>query len=293
MVNAPRLAGLLLALLAPLVAGACTSAGGAPEAGSWGGRVQALGSACAWAPVFAGYPASTLAGYDMVVVDAVPDREGRADTSREDVAELRSRGTLVLAYLSVGTVERWRHYAGRVPAAWTLGTVAAWEGERYVDPGRPGWRTILRDEARRLAHEGFDGLLLDNLDVTEGFPRARPGVVRAVRELRRAAPGLVLVAQNGLSVIDSVPIDAIVHEDVFSRAERGYRATRPAETARLLGALRALRDRGLPVFTLDYTEPGAPEARRIVRRSRREGFRPAVSVLHLDRPPHAGSGCAG
>lgn len=278
---------LLVSIVTGAWAGGTAGRGAQPD--SRDQRVAALEDACSWAPVFTGYPASRLAGYDVAVVDAVPDREGHADTSAEDVAVLRAGGTLTLAYLSVGTLERWRHYARRVPAAWTLAPVPAWEGERYVDAGRPGWRAILRHEARRLARAGFDGLLLDNLDVAAAYPRTRPGVVRAVRELRRTAPELVLVAQNGLGIASAVPIDALVHEDVFSRWERGYRATRRAETTRLLGGLRPLRDRGLPIFTLDYTAPGAPSAGRIVRRSLREGFRPAVSVLRLDRPPHAGA----
>lgn len=41
------------------------------------------------------------------------------------------------------------------------------------------------------------------------------------------------------------------------------------------------------MLTLDYTAPGAPAADEVVAPSRAEKFVPAVSVLGLDRPPHA------
>lgn len=110
-----------------------------------------------------------------------------------------------------------------------------------------------------------------------------------MRGLRAAAPALLLVGQNGLAVAGSLPIDAIAHEDVYWRFDRGhgYRRSPPEESAVLLAGLRALRDCGLPVLTLDYAEPGSAGAREAMTRSLAEGFCPAVSVLDLDRLPHA------
>ena len=109
-----------------------------------------------------------------------------------------------------------------------------------------------------------------------------------VEEVGAAAGESVLIAQNGLATIDRLPVDAVCHEDTWWRWEDGsYRASPAGETVMLVAALRRQRARGLVVFTLDYTEPGDPEADAIVRRSRAEGFVPAVGVLALDRAPHA------
>ena len=254
-------------------------------------RVERLRRVCSWAPVFGGVDAATLQGFDMVVVDAVRSADDDVGTAPAEVTTLRRRGVLVLAYLSVGTVEDWRHYGAGVPGSWVLGPVEGWPGERYVDARQAGWRRLMVQEAETMAADGFDGLYLDNLDVAEDFPRTRRGVVALVEQLRAAAPALLLVAQNGLAVDHRLPIDGVAHEDVFARWDDGYRRSTAAETAEVLPGLRRLRERGLPIFTLDYAEPGSDEAQAALRRSLAEGFHPAVSVLDLDRPPHTVPDC--
>ena len=138
-------------------------------------------------------------------------------------------------------------------------------------------------EAQTLAAAGFDGLYLDNLDVADLHPRTATGVVKLVEGLADAAPDLLLVAQNGLAVADRLPIDGLAHEDVFWRWDGRYRPSSAAERAALLPGLRALRDRGLPIFTLDYAKPGSPGADEALASSLAEGFRPAVSVLEPRR----------
>jgi cysteinyl-tRNA synthetase len=241
-----------------------------------------------WAPVFGGTDIACLHSYDLVVLDCVGDRDG-SEISATDLATLHSSGVLVLSYLSVGTAEAWRPYAKLVPRSWTLADVEDWPGERYVNAGEPGWQEIMETEAQRLSAQGLDGLYLDNLDVAEDFPWTRGGVIELVLKLRAAAPEMLLIAQNGLSVADELPIDAISHEDTFWRWDGGYRASSAEETGAIVRRLRGLRARGLPVLTLDYTPVGSDAAGDVVARSLAEGFIPAVSVLQLDRPPHAGA----
>ena len=127
---------------------------------------------------------------------------------------MQADGALVLAYLSVGTVERWRHYAAGVPRSWTLGAVDGWPGERFVDARKAGWRVLMAREAQTLAAASYDGLYLD---VAELHPRTATGVVKLVEGLSDAAPDLLLVAQNGLAVADRLPDRRSCSEDVFWR----------------------------------------------------------------------------
>jgi uncharacterized protein (TIGR01370 family) len=259
-------------------------AGGGPAHAE---RVARLHAVCAWAPVFGGADVRSLHGFDLAVVDGVRQRDGTVDASTADVRLLHRRGMLVLSYLSIGTLERWRHYARPRAYRWTLGPVDGWAGERYVDARKRGWRELMKAEARRLARAGFDGLYLDNVDVAEVYPRTRWGVIRLVRGVRAAVPGLLLVAQNGLVVADRLPLDGIAHEDVWWRWAGRYRASPATETEAILRGLRRQHARGLPVFTLDYAPPGSAAARQVLAKSLAEGFRPAVSVVELDAPPHA------
>jgi len=250
-------------------------------------RRRALHGVRRWAPVFGADVLEDTSGYDLIAIDGLPDASGDDGAARARLAAARASGALVLSYLSVGTVEGWRTYAPEVRASWTRGRVSGWPNERYVDARERGWQEIMAGAAATLATAGFDGLYLDNLDVGEEFPQTQPGLVELVAGLRAIAPDLVLVAQNGLAVVDRLDVDAIAHEDTWWRWDDGYRRSPEDETAEILAGLRRQRERGLPVLTLDYTDPGSPAAAETVARSLGEGFCPAVSVLDLDRLPHA------
>jgi uncharacterized protein (TIGR01370 family) len=257
-------------------------------------RLAALDRVDSWAPVIGADTLPALDAPDLVVVDGLRDAAGDGTSARARLTAARGTGALVIAYLSVGTLEDWRPYAPEVPPEWTFGPLPGWEGERFVDARAEGWRRIMAREAAGLQDLGFDGLFLDNLDVAEDHPDTQDAIVTLVEAIRAAADESLLIAQNGLATIDRLPVDGVCREDTWWRWEEGeYRASPPDETAGIVDALRRQRARGLVVLTLDYTEPGRPEAEAIVQRSRAEGFVPAVSVLALDRAPHAPDRAAG
>jgi uncharacterized protein (TIGR01370 family) len=282
--------GCVYLLAVALDTQAATGPSTAPSAGRHE-RGERLRAVCSWAPVFGGAHLRRAGIFDLVVVDAVRQRDGRVETSASQLRRLHTSGALVLAYISVGTVESWRHYAPDVPRSGTLGAVEGWAGERYVDARKRGWRALMAREARSLAAAGLDGLYLDNLDVAELHPETAGGVVQLVETLASAVPDLLLVAQNGLAVADRLPIDGLAHEDVYWRWDGRYRRSTEAERAALLPRLRALREQGLPVFTLDYAPKDFEGAREALASSLADGFRPAVSVLDLDRLPHGVPKC--
>lgn len=251
-------------------------------------RLAALRRVECWAPVIGADELPALVGFDLIVVDGLPGAADDEPTRRARLAAARATGALVIAYLSVGTVEDWRAYAPEVPPEWTLGAVPGWEGERYADARADGWRAIMARAAAGLQDLGFDGLFLDNLDIAELEPHTQDAMVALVEGIRSAAGDVLLIAQNGLATIERLPVDAVSREDTWWRwADGRYGASPPAETAATLDGLRRQQARGLVVLTLDYTEPGDPQADAIVRAARAEGFVPAVSVLALDRAPHA------
>ena len=250
-------------------------------------RLAALTRARRWAPAFGSdRPPPGIGEFELAVIDGLGSRDAGSRPSRTLVGTLSER-TLLLAYLSVGSVEEWRPHAAQVPCAWSLGPVPDRPDEHYVDVRERGWRTLLTVQARQLADAGFDGLLLGRLDIAEAHPEVAAAVVGAVGALRAAVPQLLLVAHNGLAVAERLAIDAIAQEDVFARWDGEHRRRSRTMTARIVARLRRLRRRGLPVFTLDYAQPGSRLAAEAVRRSVAEGFRPAVSVATLDRLPHA------
>jgi uncharacterized protein (TIGR01370 family) len=254
---------------------------------AYAARRKALARAQRWAPAFGcDEPPLGIGSFELAVIDGLGSRDAGSRPSRTLVATLSER-TLLLAYVSVGSVEEWRPHAVQVPSEWALGPVPDRPDEHYVDVRERGWRALLAAQARQLADAGFDGLFLGRLDVAEAHPELIDAVVGAVAALRAAVPQLLLVAHNGLAVADRLAIDAIAHEDVFARWDGGYRRPPRTVTERIVGRLRRLRRRGLAIFTLDYAQPGSRLAVEAVQRAVAEGFRPAVSVATLDRLPHA------
>ena len=135
-----------------------------------------------------------LAPYDLVVVDGELTGAGR-------VAQLRAGGTIVLGYLSVGTIEPFRSWYRKLkpfraarPLRGVRRVLRAGVGERASGARSPN------RIAPKLLGKGFDGLFLDNTDMVEGHPEAaardaQPG--RAASRTLVHGRGGLLFAQNG------------------------------------------------------------------------------------------------
>jgi hypothetical protein len=223
--------------------------------------------------------------FDLVVVDGEEIR-------RAQVLRLRRHGTLVLGYLSVGTIENYRWW---YPAAepYKLELWGDW-GEWYADVSRLGFRDLLADRvAAGMLNKGLTGLFLDNTDMVETHAAQRTGMQRLVRRLARLARNPLLFTQNGQSSIGPTLryYDGWNREDVtysydFDRDR--YVRVGSAERRSALAAVRRIRARGLFVTTIDYLPSGRPGATAEARRNAcRAGALPYVSNIGLTRVPRA------
>lgn len=231
------------------------------------------------------------AAYDLVVIDG-------DDATAEQVAAVRAGGSKVLAYLSVGSIERWRSWAPRA-IDFRMEPLAGWTGERYADTSKPGYRNLLvREVAPMLLRKGFDGLFLDNVDMIETHPRQRAGMfslVRRLSSLTHGRSGRVVMAQNGAAAIRPIvgALDAWNREDVTATWDgTRYRGVPAASSREALAELRAMRRRGLLVTTTDYTRTdGTTLARRAAARACAAGALPFVSDIGLTRVPSTPLSC--
>lgn len=228
--------------------------------------------------------ARRLGRFDLVVVD------GESATTGQ-VERLRERGTIVLAYLSVGTIEPWRSwYPDLKPYA--LETWEDWD-EYYADLAAPGFRTAIGRIADGMLDKGFDGLFLDNVDMVETHPSAEPGMTMLVGELSRMtrARGGLLFAQNGEGYeLGLAPLlDGWNREDVtftYDFDTGSYVSTPAEDHAAALAAIAAMKDAGLFVTTTDYLpSPGGPQQAEAERVARAAGALPFTSDIELTRLP--------
>lgn len=225
------------------------------------------------------------AAYDLVVVDG-------QEATAEQVAQLHAGGAKVLAYVSIGSIERWRPWAPKA-MPYRMEPVAGWTGERYADTSKAGFRDlIVKDVAPQMLRKGFDGLFLDNVDMIETHPRQRAGMfslVRRLSALTHTQPGRVVMAQNGAGAITPIvgQLDAWNREDVTATFDgTHYRGVPAAASREAQAELRAMRRRGLLVTATDYTRAdGTALARRAAARACAAGALPFVSDIGLTRIP--------
>jgi uncharacterized protein (TIGR01370 family) len=252
-------AGLALLAGALALVGAEPSSGGAGQPQSW---AFAIGNGhLKGAPTEV---ADRLGSFDLVVVDG-------EEAKRADLEALHGEGTTVLAYLSVGTIEKWRAWYRKLKR-YRLRAWQDWRDEWFADVSKGKLRRALsRRIAPRILDKGFDGLFLDNVDMieTRGHRAQRKGMRKLVRKLARLVhgDGKLLFTQNGawglrkLRLLDV--IDGWNREDVtwtFDFDRRRYVRQRAGEIAAAQDELRRMADRGLITTATDYTKASDEDA---------------------------------
>lgn len=175
----------------------------------------------------------------------------------EQLLALRSGGTRVLGYLSVGEDHALgdracepfgEPYHAAVNPAW---------GSVVVDAAHPAWaRTVLARAAAALAHA--DGLLLDTLDSA-----AREATLERVQDVRAAFPQATLVANRGFGLLPELaPLlrphgGGVLFEALSTTHAPAYTAHDAGGLAYTAGQLTEVRRLKLPVWGLDYA--GTPQ----------------------------------
>jgi len=196
------------------------------------------------------------APFDLIVVDG---EEARAD----EIAAIRADGTIVLGYLSVGTIESYRGWY-RKAKRFRLEAWKDWQDEWYADVNRAGLRRLLSQRiAPSLLDKGFDGLFLDNTDMIEGHRSRTQGMHKLVDSLGSLsdARGTLLFAQNGAATIGPMlaNFDGWNREDVswtYDFDHKRYEPTGKGSIAEAQEELRAISASGLLVTATDYTADG-------------------------------------
>lgn len=235
-----------------------------------------------------------LAAYDLAILE--PDGH-----TAEEIAALHEKGTLAVAYLSVGQVEPYRAWYGdgRVDHTWLLNEDKNWDSY-FVDANQQGWRDLTVELAGDYLAQGYDGLFLDVVDAAEVYPETAPGMVALIQGLREAYPEAIIVQNRGFAVIDETAplVDALMFEglstsydfdkkDYLRLEDTDYVPEVEEEIAQLLTIRETQPD--LVVLSLDYAAEGNTEtAQDAVRIALSYGFIPSVSTLALDDIPDFG-----
>ncbi|HUQ25408.1 MAG TPA: bifunctional glycoside hydrolase 114/ polysaccharide deacetylase family protein [Burkholderiales bacterium] len=200
------------------------------------------------------------------------------------------------AYVSVGEVNPARAWASELPAAWRLGTNAAFDSV-IIDQAQPAWPEFFADRVVQPLWElGWRGLFLDTLDsyqalakTAEARARQEAGMVALVRLLKVRFPGLKLFFNRGFEILPQVHGEAyaVAAESLYRAYDHGgqrYLEVSAADRDWLKARLAKVRDEyQLPSVVIDYV-PAADRAlaRTTARRISTDGFIPWVATPSLD-----------
>lgn len=185
------------------------------------------------------------------------------EVERETIRKLQKLGTEVIAYVNLGMAEEWRSYWKerwrRSPPRWIAEKSREWSGEYIVMFWHPAWRRILRRVLKSIEREGYDGILLDNIDVYEYWEekgcKAEEKLLTIIKWIKLTYNGKIYVnIGSGLKLIYDEEfmklVDGILREEVWA----SYRGViDPEETKEILNALIYAKQRGKDVVILDYS----------------------------------------
>lgn len=225
-------------------------------------------------------------GFDLVVFDG-------QEAKPHQIATLQAQGTLVLGYLSVGTIEKWRPWYAQLKP-YRLEAWKAWKDEFYADVSKRGFRRqMVKRIAPGLLDKGFDGLFLDNTDMIENHRSETTGMRKLIKQLSGLVDsrGGLLFAQNGADVVGpSLPyFDGWNREDVsftYDFDHKRYAPVRPADHQAALDELTAIGAQGLLVTATDYVAEGDGDAEQeAIANACAVGALPYVSDIGLRRVP--------
>lgn len=188
------------------------------------------------------------------------------DYTAAQVKAIKDKGYKVLAYLSVGTIEKERSWWNKYKQ-YRLQRLEDWPNEYYVDVRKVGWINFLLSRAKALRSKGYDGLWCDNLDVYEYNKSTSMfnGCRMALTQLKKV--GGYIMVNGGSDFFDKAMdkgidlktmVNGVTQEEVYSRitnySGKGKFGEQEKEQHKWYKEyMIRLKKHGVQTFLLEYT----------------------------------------
>jgi hypothetical protein len=174
---------------------------------------------------------------DLFVVDLF-------DTDSAQVTQLHNAGRIVIAYVSVGTLESWRPDAARFPRAAAGKMLSQYPDEVWLDVRDADVRSVMQARFQRAVDKGFDGVFASTVGAYKqdsGFALTREDELGYHQFLTGAAHALRL--NIGMSS------DFELSRELA--AEYDWAIANSCIAKDTCAAFAPLQAKGLPVFDLE------------------------------------------
>ena len=196
------------------------------------------------------------------------------DYTAGQVRAIRDKGYKVLAYLSLGTIEKERSWFSHFQKC-RLKRLGDWPNEFYADVRNISWQEFLISRAAALGDMGFDGWWLDNIDVYSEYKSSKMfDAIADVFLKLRDMKGYIMINGGSEWVDDCLDmgkklskyLDGYTQEEVFSRitdySGKGRFGRQKSDDSRYYQMMikRAIKA-DVDGFLLEYTRDSALKAR--------------------------------
>ncbi len=237
-------------------------------------------------------PASSFKDFDLVVLES---------SNTSIVKELKKSGKTVLAYLSIGEVNKSRDYFEYLKEkGLLLEENPNWPDAFLIDIRNPEWENcIVSRILPDILDSGFDGIFIDTLDSSldkedknplkyRGMKKAAVGIIKA---MKKKFPDMKIMLNRAYEIAPDCgnSIEYILGESTCSVYDFKEKKYLPCDEeafkyeSELLKNIQK-KNPSLLVMTLDYTEEDDMKRRKeIYKRQRAQGFIPYVTTIGLDK----------
>lgn len=263
-----------------------------------------MANSIAFLDALQGMSYQTLSSIDFKLAIVDPDSSGLTSSQ---LGNLESSGKSVVGYLSIGEAEDYRSYWqsswDSSKPSWMLDQNPNW-GSYYVKFWDPAWQNIVLSRATEMAKAGYDGIMLDVVDVygvsqvanaDGGFDHARSDMMAFVQKISAATkainPDFKIIQNNALDLLVTDPdnpasatntahlsyIDGVLAESTFYNSDNSPTSWGQWNEQYLLHAV----DAGKTVLAIDY--PSSASAQNaFIDKAIADGFVPYVATQSLD-----------
>ena len=227
-----------------------------------------------------------VANYNMVILE--PDFYTPAD-----IHKFKQKGPTVIAYVTLGEVDKYRWYYPDLEEIGFLGINENWDSP-FLDLEDPETRKLMIEKViPRIMDKGVDGLFLDTVDAVSPYTSRKhlaPYMLELIKEIRKAYPSTIIIQNAGLFLLEETKdvVDAVAIEDIATMYDfdtKEYRIVTDEEyDARMDLVRNHSKQSGLPFLIIDFAV--TPETiSKVSNRLRAEGFPYFISNISLDTLP--------
>lgn len=194
--------------------------------------------------------------YNMVIIE--PDHYTKAE-----IDALQATGTSIIAYITLGEVDKNRWYFPLLEERGFAGINENWDSP-YLDLSDDSTRAILLELVLpEIMVKGVDGLFMDTIDAVAPYTdrnEMQPYMVDIIKGIRERYPNTTIIQNAGFFLLDqsAEDINAVLIEDIatnYNFSTREYILREYTEYQERVAYLREYTNRyELPFFIIDFAD---------------------------------------